>query len=59
MDCELQQGKDSDSSGSRKTFIILIFTFSVDTCGFCVVVFFSFFPSSVVVVGFIGTKKSN
>ena len=48
-----------DSSGSRKTFIILIFTFSVDTCGFCVVVFFSFFPSSVVVVGFIGTKKSN
>ena len=48
-------GKDSYSSDSRKTFIIIIFTYSVDSFFF----FFSFFPPSVVVVDFIGTKKSN
>ena len=51
-------GKDSDSSDSRKTFIILIFlTCSVDCFGF-LFLFFAF-PHSVVHVDFIGTKKSN
>ena len=50
-------GKDSDSSDPRKTFIILIFlTCSIDSFGYF---FFLFFLPSVVVVDFIGTKKSN
>ena len=40
------KGKESDSSDSIKTFIILM-------------VFFFFSPSSVVVVNFIGMMKSN
>ena len=48
-------GKDSDSNDSRKTIIILIFlTCSVDSFGFL----FLFYSPSVVVVDFIGTKKS-
>ena len=41
------EGKDSDSSHSRKTFIIIIFTYSVNSSRF---VLFSFLPPSVVVV---------
>ena len=48
------EGKDSDSSDSRKTFITHFLTCSVDSFRF----FFSFFPS-VVVVDFIGINKSN
>ena len=47
------EGKDSDSSDSRKTFITHFLTCSVDSFRF-----FFFFPS-VIVVDFIGTKKSN
>ena len=47
--------KYSDSSDSRKTFTILIFfTHSVDSFGFVPPL-----TLSVVVVDFIGTKKSN
>ena len=48
------KGKDSDSSGSRKTlflFFDLLYRFFW--------IFFFFFPPSVVAVDFIGTKKSN
>ena len=52
------EGKDSDSSDSRKTFITLMF---------CLVLyvlldflfFFSLFAPSVIVVNFIGTMKSD
>ena len=49
------EGKDSDSSDSRKTFInySYILTFSVVYSDF-----FSLFPPSVVVVDFISTMKS-
>ena len=56
--------KDSDSNDSRKTFLFLCFDCSVDSFGF----FFTFsspppaplfLPTSVVVVNFIGTIKSN
>ena len=48
------EGKDSDISDSRKTFIILVLTCSVDSFGF----FFLPLPP-VVVVDFIGTMKSS
>ena len=53
----LRERKDSDSSDSRKTFIIfmvgLVLSILLDF-------FFPFFaPTSVVVVDFIGTMKSN
>ena len=47
------EGKDSDSSDSRKT-LIPVLTCSVDSFGF-----FPFFSSSVVADTFIGTMKSN
>ena len=46
--------KDSDSSDS--TFIILFYFF---TCSVDSLDFFSFFSTSVVVVDFTGTNKSN
>ena len=54
MDCDSQRGKGLDSSDSRKTFIILGLTCSVDSFGF-----FFLPPPPVVVVDFIGTVKSN
>ena len=48
-----REGKGSNSSDSRKTLFLCLIC-SVDSFGF-----FSFFPSSVVVVDFIGTMKSN
>ena len=48
------EGKDPDSSDSRKTFL----TCSVDSLGFFSFSFFLFLPS-VGVVDFIGTMKSN
>ena len=63
------EGKDSNSSDSRKTFIILMFrrvlwilwaslvAQLVDSFGFFFL--FSPFSPSVVVVNFIGTMKSN
>ena len=48
------EGKDSDSSDSRKT-VIIVLTCSVDSFGFFL---FSFLSPSVVVVDFIGTMKS-
>ena len=64
-----KEGKDCDSSDSRKTFIILMFrrvlwtlwvslvAQLVDSSGFFFL--FSPFSPSVVVVNFIGTIKSN
>ena len=48
------EGKDSDSSDSRKTSIILMFSLVL----YILVDFFLFFPPSVVVDDFIGTTKS-
>ena len=54
------EGKDSDSSNSRKTFIMLmiycsyVLTCSIDSFGS-----FLSLPPSVVVVNLIGTMKSN
>ena len=45
-------GKDSDSSNSGKTFIILMFSLVLQ-------ILLDFFSQSVVVVNFIGTMKSN
>ena len=54
------EGKVSDSSDSRKTFIILIFLLVLWIfLDFFFHFLFSFFPPYVVVVNFIGTKKSN
>ena len=53
-----RERKDSDSNDSRKIFIILVLTCSVDSFGFFFP-FFPFYPTSVVVVDFIGTVKSN
>ena len=47
-----REGKDSDSSDSRKTFILLMLTCSVDSLGF-------FFFHAALVVDFIGTMNSN
>ena len=49
------EGKDSDSSDSRKTCYSYVLTCSVDSFGF----FCLPHPSSVIVVDFIGTMKSN
>ena len=49
------EGKDADSRDSRKTFIILIFWLVLQF----ILDFFFFTSPSVVVVDFIGTKKSN
>ena len=46
------KGRDSDSSDSRKTFIILMFSLVLQ-------ILLDFFSQSVVVVNFIGTMKSN
>ena len=56
-----KEGKDSDSSDSRKTFVILVLTISVDSVGFFFPLdsAFFFFTPSVVGVDFIGTMKSN
>ena len=52
------KGKDSESSDSRKTFIILMFGLFLEILlDFCF--FFFPFPCSVVVVNFFGTLKSN
>ena len=49
------EGKDSDSSDSRKTFIILMFSLVLE-----MLLDFSFLSHpSVVVVDFIGTMKYN
>ena len=45
-------GKDSDSSDSRKAFIILMFSLVLQ-------ILLDFFFPSVVVVNFVGTMKSN
>ena len=54
-----KEGKDSDSSDSRKTFIILVLTISVDSIGLFPPFLLRFFTPSVVDVDFIGTMKSN
>ena len=54
-----KEGKDSDSSDSRKTFIILVLTISVDSIGLFPPFLLLFFTPSVVDVDFIGTMKSN
>ena len=51
-----REGKDSDSSDSRKPLYSYVLTCSVGSFGFF---FFSFSPDSIVVVDFIGTMKSN
>ena len=51
-----REGKDTDSRDSRKTFIILMLTCSVDSLGFFL---FLFFFHAVLVVDFFGTMKSN
>ena len=56
MDCDSQREKDSDSSDSRKTSIILIFELVLQIL---LDFFFLFFPPLVAAVDFIGTKKSN
>ena len=48
------QGKDSGSSDSRKTFIILTFLLR-----YFFIFFFALFHLSVLVVDFNGTMKSN
>ena len=50
------EGKDTDSSDSRKT-LFLFFDFSVEFFGFLFL--FPFIPLSIVVVDFLGTMKSN
>ena len=52
------EGKDSDSSDSRKAFIILMFSFVLLSL-LDFFLFFPIFPPSVVVVDFVGTIKSN
>ena len=49
------EGKDTDSSDSRKT-LFLFFDFSVEFFGFLFL--FPFIPLSIVVVDFLGTMKS-
>ena len=53
MDCDSQRGKNSDSSDSRRTFIILMFSLVLDSFGVFLFLFL-FSPNSVVVVDFIG-----
>ena len=52
-----REGKDPDSSDSRKTFIILIFTCCI--VSYVSFVFFFLPPTPIVVVDFIGTMKSS
>ena len=55
MDCDFQQEK-----GVKKNiYASYVLTSSVDCFGFFFFLFLSFFSTSVVVVNFIGTMKSN